>query len=112
MKYPYIIIFLIVNSFSLNIKSQETGCPVIRNYTVQEYKNEPQVLCCIQGQNGLMYFGVSGEIMEYDGVNWRSFSIDNQEVPYGFAMDKKGKIYVAANNEFGYIHVDKKGFKR
>jgi hypothetical protein len=107
-KYLYVLIVFI---FYLAISNaQEIGFPIIHNYTPKEYNGAPQVLSAIQDSRGMMYFGTStGSVLEYDGVNWRTIPIDKQEPPYDLAIDKNGKIYLAASNELGYLKSDKKG---
>ena len=98
--------FLILNS----LFAQETGFPIIRNYTPKEYKNEPQVVSIIQDQRGVMYFGAGRSLMEYDGISWRKITVGKQNVVYGLGKNKNGKIYVAAQDEFGCLDIDSKGY--
>ncbi|MCX6238727.1 MAG: hypothetical protein NTY07_14380 [Bacteroidia bacterium] len=89
--------------------SQEIGDPIIRNYPQKEYNNAPVIFSAIQDNRGIMYFAVEGGVMEFDGINWRNIPFGKETYTYDLAMDKNGKIYVGAIDEFGYLETDKKG---
>jgi len=50
---------------------KETGRPFITNYAPKLYDGNPQNWCIAQDLRGVMYFGNSDGILEYDGINWR-----------------------------------------
>ncbi|SDB90787.1 sensor histidine kinase [Williamwhitmania taraxaci] len=104
--FRLILVFLIFPLISI---AQEIGFPIIRNYTPKEYKNAPQVMGAIQDSSGVMYFGVGSPTIEYDGVTWQSIQNEKNTTAFDFSMDKNGKIFVAANEEFGYLTKDKEG---
>ena len=107
-----IVLFLIVN-YQLSIincvLAQEWGFPIIRNYTPKEYNNEPQVVSIIQDHRGIMYFGTGGSLLEYDGISWRFIAVGKQNAVYGLEKDKNDKVYLAAQDEFGFLDIDSKG---
>jgi hypothetical protein len=49
----------------------EKGLPFITNYLPKDYKALPQTWSVTEDDRGIMYFGVQGGILEYDGVKWR-----------------------------------------
>lgn len=104
-------LFLLIglSLLSLISNSQEIGFPIIHNYTPKDYNNAPQVWSIVQDNRGIMYFGVRAGIMEYDGVSWRYISNEKQALSYAAEKDKSGKIYIAANGDFGYLKIDDKG---
>ncbi|HBZ25667.1 MAG TPA: hypothetical protein DEO54_05425 [Rikenellaceae bacterium] len=105
--YSIISIQVVFFNSQLTI-GQEIGYPIIRNYTSKEFKGDPQIICSIQDDRGLMYFG-SDKLIEYDGVSWRDVSSKEIVCAYDLKKDKNGKIYVAAIDEFGYLTLDSKG---
>ena len=109
MKTKRINLILIFALVSLISKAQEIGFPIIRNYTPKEYNNAPQVLSAIQDSRGIMYFGVGGPVIEYDGVTWRTIQNEKNATAFDLAIAKNGKIYVAANGEFGYLKTNEEG---
>ena len=72
-----VLFFCLLNCFYTITYSQETGLPIIRNYTPKEYDNSPQVMSVIKDDRGIMYFGVETGIMEYDGILWRFITVDD-----------------------------------
>ncbi len=89
--------------------SQETGFPIIRNYSPKEFRNQPQVFGITQDKRGVIYFGC-GDILEYDGISWRIISLPQNAYVHELEADNTGKrIYVTANGEFGYLSADLKG---
>ena len=68
----YLILFIIFTLFASISEAQEIGFPIIRNYSPKAYNNSTQIFGAIQDTRGIFYFGVSGGLMEYDGVSWRT----------------------------------------
>ena len=108
-KLKNLILLLFFTLFASISEAQEIGFPTIRNYTPKEYNNSTQIFGAVQDVRGVFYFGVTDGLMEYDGVSWRTISNKKQAYTYDLAKDKNGKIYVGANNEFGYLATDSIG---
>ncbi len=89
--------------------SQENGILHVNNYDYKDYHAHEQNWDMVEGDNGVLYFGNTHGILEYDGVNWRLIELPNQSVVRVLAKDSKGKIYVGGVNEFGYLSANKKG---
>lgn len=90
----------------------EKGLYTIYNYSTKTYKALPQNWAIVQDKRGVMYFGNNGGILEYDGVSWRTILVSNETDIRSFAIDDKGKIYLGANGEFGYLKPDSSGNMR
>ncbi|MBK7978409.1 MAG: hypothetical protein IPK06_00035 [Ignavibacteriae bacterium] len=56
-----------------------------------------------------MYFGNDDGILEYDGSSWRLIKTSNNSIVRSMCMDSKGRIYVAASSDFGYLDADSIG---
>ena len=87
------------------------GIPVIKNYTPKEYQAHSQNWAIVQDKKGIMYFGNSNGLLEYDGVSWRMISIPNGAVR-SLAISNEtenGIIYIGGIGEFGYLATDKHG---
>ncbi len=93
---------------SLHLQAQETGFPVIRNYTPNEYNSGPSVTTGIQDKRGVMYFGATS-LVEYDGVTWKKVLNANMLRVYGFNKFKNNRVYVSAAEDIGYLNVTKNG---
>ena len=110
LRFSSLFLILILSDFCLLMAfAQETGFPVIRNYTPIEYNNSPQIRSSIQCNLGILYFAGGDGIIEYDGVTWRNIPYEKPVIPYDFVKDKKDKIYVAATGEFGFLKTGKSG---
>ncbi len=92
-----------------DLASKELGLPVLDNYSARDYKGGPQVWTILQDRRGVMYFGHSGSnIHEYDGVTWRKIEVPSTTIR-SLAMDDKGRIWVGAGENFGYLEPDSVG---
>ncbi|UCG28822.1 MAG: SpoIIE family protein phosphatase [Bacteroidales bacterium] len=99
------IIFLTLLSIGYS-QVYETGIPFITNYTPQGTTGT-QHFSVVQDFRGVLYFGNNdGEIMEYDGVNWRSIPIANRSFVRSLQVDDYGTVYAGGVGEFGYLAPD------
>ena len=105
-----LLFFFLINSFlPYSAFAQESGVPLLRNYSPEEYNSEPQIWAITQDQRGIMYFGASDGILEYDGSDWRKICTPKKQVVRSLDIDSNGRIYVGSNNEFGYLEPDASG---
>jgi signal transduction histidine kinase len=90
----------------------ELGLPLISNYTSKIYKGHSQVWSVIQDDRGIMYFGTTSGITEFDGVNWKQIKlpgVSGNAIVRSMGKDKNGVIYYGTVNEFGYLSVNEFG---
>lgn len=93
----------------LNLKlfaqfSQETGFFPITNFKQEDYNNAlAKNSAIVQDKRGIMYFGNDEGILEYDGIRWKLYYVANETPVQSLAIDKNGRIYVGAVDEFGYL---------
>ncbi|MBI4946699.1 MAG: SpoIIE family protein phosphatase [Bacteroidetes bacterium] len=90
----------------------EKGLYPIYNYSTKTYSALPQNWAIVQDKRGVMYFGNNDGVLEYDGVSWRTIKVSNETNIRSLAIDDKGKIYVGAEGEFGYLKPDSSGNMR
>lgn len=89
--------------------TQEIGKPFVRNYLPKEYGAHVQNWAIIQDDRGVMYFGNTDGVLEYDGVRWKLIVLsENRDVVRTLAKDDKGRIWVGGNNEMGYLEPGEK----
>ena len=82
----------------------------MQNYLPKEYDDEHVIWYIAQDKRGVMYFGVSGGLFEYDGYNWRKTKIsDNSNVVKSLNTDINGIIYVGLSGDFGYFEPNERG---
>lgn len=104
-----ILLLLCLSCWQLIFAQNELGLPYIKYYSPKEYKGSGTIWEIDQGKNGLMYFGNAEGIIEYDGIEWRKYSVDNQSTVRSIDVDDKGIVYLGAKSEFGYLSSDSLG---
>jgi serine phosphatase RsbU (regulator of sigma subunit) len=98
----FIILFPFLESFA------QQGTPYITNYK-ESKEIETQNWSISQNQKNIMLFANRKGIISYDGKTWNLI-----KMPYiPFAIKRNpidNKVYVGANNNYGYLEEDAKGF--
>ncbi len=84
------------------------GYKYIRNFDRKEYSQHPQNWAITQDERGIIYIGNNGCLMEYDGVNWRSYTVPGWSVRC-IAIGADGNIYIGGKEQIGYFNANKKG---
>ncbi len=80
------------------------GIPFFKNYSPKEYNASEQNWAAVQDLRGVMYFGNNDNgVLEYDGNSWNQIPISNNSIVRSLACDNKGRVYVGAVGEFGYL---------
>ncbi|MCK4662584.1 MAG: GAF domain-containing protein [Bacteroidales bacterium] len=104
------VMLLLLNHSYTNAQIIQGGIPYIQNYNDEDYHTPiNQNWAVIQDQRGVMYFGNSSGLLEFDGTNWRLIEMPNKSIVRSLAINSTGKIYVGAKSEFGYIEADTTG---
>ena len=103
--------FLILHllNFSLNAQIKNLGLPYIINYIPEEYQAHKQNWSIVEDKRGVIYFGNTLGVLEFDGQNWRLISLPNNSIVRSLAIDDKGRIYIGSRAEFGYLVPDNIG---
>lgn len=83
------------------VKSE--ALPEISSYTQEDFKSITQTWGITQDQSGLMYFAGSGGLLEFDGINWKRFTLPNNSVVRSVYAASDGKVYLGGFEEFGYL---------
>ena len=81
--------------------------PFITNFAPDVYKAASQNWAVVQDNRGVLYFGNSDGVLEYDGISWQI--IKTPSIVRSLAMDSAGRIYVGIAGDFGYLHPDRLG---
>ncbi len=100
-----ISLFLIVN-YSYG---QFIGYPFYKYYSSQDYHGGIQNWKITQSQNGLLYVANNFGLLEFDGTNWNKYSLESGTKCRDVFVDTDGKIYIAAQGDFGYYIPDNLG---
>jgi signal transduction histidine kinase/ligand-binding sensor domain-containing protein len=113
-KLTYYLFFWICCS-SIEVTSQsliECGFPAISNYSPKEYDAFRQNWVIAQDKRGVMYFGNTDGLLEFDGNSWQLYTVPNKSGILGMAFGEDGKLYVGAQSDLGYFSPDASGLLR
>jgi diguanylate cyclase (GGDEF)-like protein len=113
----FVFNFLILLCFSAgpvlakqnNSRLNQLGAPLISNFDAKLYKAHSQNWAALQDKRGLLYFGNSQGILEFDGQHWRSLPTTGNPMVRSLAMAKDGTIFYGAIGDFGYLEANKQG---
>ncbi|KAF2516218.1 ABC transporter substrate-binding protein [Flavobacterium zhairuonense] len=87
----------------LNAQIKKIGVPFIINYNPKTYKAASENWDVLQDSKGMMFFANHFGIMQFDGVRWSIVTQpENRSMVRSLAIDKKDKMYVGAQGDFGY----------
>lgn len=103
----FIPFLIAVNTVSSQNKT--FGTAMIKNFKAEDYKASPEVFSIVQNRQGIIYFAGVGNVLEFDGTNWRKIVVKPGEPILSLAIDSLGYIYCSAGTEFGVIAPDTSG---
>ncbi|MCX6613606.1 MAG: hypothetical protein NTW74_22505 [Acidobacteria bacterium] len=92
--------------------SSEAGDFVFKTYSQKAYLASPQNWAALEDARGVMYFGNTDGLLEFDGVTWRRIPLPNAKAVRSLALTDKGVVYVGGQNEAGYLTQDVSGATR
>lgn len=106
------ILFLIIISFAFISNAQKlfySGSPLMQNYLPTEYNSSSQNWAITQDNRGIMYFGNTECVLEFDGTNWNKIRLPDLKPVQSIDINPNGTIYVGSVGEFGYLACNKIG---
>ena len=104
----YLLALLVCTGPACAEWSAEAGSLFTRSFTPRVYQASPQNWATVQDKRGVMFFGNTGGVLEYDGVSWRRISVGSGSAR-SLAVDDSGTVYVGSQGEFGYLAPDERG---
>ncbi len=97
-------------SGSLTKEISETGIPFIKNFTPRDYNANGQNWAAVQDSDGIIYFANSGGVvLQFDGTRWNTIPVGNGSIVRDIKPDGAGTVFIAMQNEFGYLYAEKSG---
>ncbi|WLT31395.1 sensor histidine kinase [Geothrix sp. PMB-07] len=90
-------------------QSPYLGSPVTTSYGPDQYKAHNQNWAAVQDRRGVMYFGNTMGIVEYDGQHWQMVAVPGAAAVRALALGPDGTIYYGAVGDFGYLAVSPAG---
>jgi len=103
-----LIIFILFFTVHLT-NAQSIGYPFYKYYSSQDYHGGIQNWKITQSRAGLLYVANNFGLLEFDGTNWNKYSLESGTKCRDVMVDTDGKIYIAAQGDFGYYIPDQKG---
>ncbi|MCP4902800.1 MAG: hypothetical protein GY906_38045 [bacterium] len=89
--------------------TKELGRPLMRSYGPQNYGAHPQNWAIVQDERGVLYFGNSNGVLEYDGSGWRIIPLNNDSFARSLAKAPDGTIFVGGVGDLGYLAPNERG---
>jgi len=102
----------IISVFLTAVNGSEIGQPFLKNYYPKETGGSSQTWDIIQDERGVMYFGNTVGILEFDGRSWQTIELPNKTMVRSLAIDQNNRIYAGGVSEFGYLEPDSVGVLR
>lgn len=109
MRFSLLIVVLYASLGASMVSAQTSGIPFIQNYKPRIYKASSANYDVIQDGNGLMYFANFRGVLEYDGVSWKLYPLENGAAVRSLGTDSLGNVYVGGIGEMGYLKPDSSG---
>jgi hypothetical protein len=109
LKGLLLILICLLTEFTASAQIKFKGTPFIKNYTRKDYKASPFNWAIVQDARGIVYVGNNYDLLEFDGSSIRLIHLPNRTVVRSLAIDKKGVVYVGAQDDFGYLAPDEDG---
>ena len=89
--------------------SQQMGLPFTKYISSEEYNYGMMNSAIVQDSRGFMYFANNWGLLEFDGSKWNTYAVRTGSNVRDVAISKEGKIYVAAQGDFGFFTADETG---
>ncbi len=85
--------------------------PPIVNYSNKDYGKDrnPETYCVVQDHRGVMYFGTSHGVLEFDGEQWNFIKVNFDSFVRSIAVNDEGVIFTGTYGDFGYLSADASG---
>ncbi|WP_162915603.1 triple tyrosine motif-containing protein [Paraflavitalea soli] len=105
-----LLLVLFFSLFLFSAEAQNTiGFPDIINYPKEQYRGGGQNWDLAIDGRGVMYFANTEGLLTFDGQFWKLYPIANHTRLRSVKVDKRGYIYVGAQDELGYYFPDHTG---
>ena len=88
---------------------QQIGVPSILHYSKQQHAGGGQTWDVDIDRHGILYFANNEGLLTFNGRNWKILPSSNHTYLRSVKVDKDGRIYVGAQDDFGYYLPDENG---
>lgn len=111
-KFIFILLFG-VEAFTLKAVASEnfqyTARSIVHSYGKKEYNAANQNWSISQDRKGVVYFGNTSGLLEYNGSEWSLYQLPDKLIIRSVFADASGVIFTGAHEEFGYWLRDEYG---
>lgn len=98
-----------ISGFDVVSQSTLPGLPFVRNFQTVDYQAGIQNWDIVQDKRGILYVANNFGLLEYDGLRWHTYGVNRGTKVRSVAIDKRGRIYVGCQGDFGYFFPDNRG---
>ena len=105
-----IILFVFFCAVLANAQKKSIGLPFITNYSTLDYQAGTQNWDIAVDKKGYFYFANHFGLLQYNGESWHLHITERSVSIKSVLVDSTGRIYIGAQNEFGYFASDENGF--
>lgn len=91
---------------------QIIGLPPVTNYSRQHYPGGGQTWDADMDRNGILYFANNEGLMTFNGHSWKLLPVPNHTRLRSVKAGRDGRIYIGAQDDFGYYLPDADGVLR
>jgi DNA-binding CsgD family transcriptional regulator len=90
-------------------QSVNIGIPPVLNFDKSDFKAGTQIWDIAQDSNGVMWYANNSGLLEFDGMHWRLYPLDNGTIVRSVGVGPNGNIYVGGQGDFGFFSPDERG---
>ena len=89
---------------------KQIGSPYTKTYSSKDFPANNQNWSITNDTSGVMYFGNTNGILEFDGIKWTLTQTPKKSAIRALSIDgKNNTLYVGAANDFGYLKHESNG---
>lgn len=100
------IVLCLSLSSGIQAPGQVVDKPFVINYDKRVYGGDNQNWSVTVSNTGLVYAGNDKGLLEFDGSNWKLYTMPDHGIVRAVALGEDGSIYVGSYEEFGYWKPD------
>ena len=90
-------------------QAPDLGAPFITNYGPKQYSAAIQNWAGVQDSRGVLYFGNTQGILEFDGQRWRTIPTPDNNLIRALVSAPDGTIYYGSVGDFGFLATSSAG---
>jgi ligand-binding sensor domain-containing protein len=105
---PFLLLALLFHVSILHAQNT-IGLPSIVNYSKAQYQGNGQTWDIDMDSRGILYFANNEGLITYNGSYWKLYPVPNNTRLRAVKVAPDGRIYVGAQDDFGYYFPDTNG---